>query len=231
MITGVNIEQLTEPARGFYSSALPYHNFNHAKEVDAQAWLLAEQLENVGVEVNRDVVQVAAFWHDAGYIENHLQLGFQTKEQYSAHLADEFLKTHGTNDIFRRAVHNTILATTDGVSRQTVEELLIHRSDIANIGGLYEEFREHTINLWNENDVLGKPHIPWDKWKHRVAALISKTIAESRYEIPKLLEKRRLPAPVHGPLSVGDISSFDTTAERNRTLLLKEPEPPEGYYQ
>ena len=61
--------------------------------------------------VNGEVVYFALLFHDAGYYEDHINKGFSTKEEYSAHLAVQCLHAEAISEDTIKRVVAAILST------------------------------------------------------------------------------------------------------------------------
>lgn len=103
-------EQLERIAQSHYSP-LPYHNFEHAKRVAGEAENLASKFSAEVSPILPETFYVAGLFHDAGYIEDHTEKGFETKEEYAANIAGTELSQMGFEDILVRDVEKLILAT------------------------------------------------------------------------------------------------------------------------
>ncbi|MCG8325664.1 MAG: hypothetical protein MI673_09110, partial [Thiotrichales bacterium] len=91
MLNNINAE-LTREAEQLYDDKLAYHNFSHIHYVFTRADEIINRCRKHGVEVDEEVVYIALLFHDAGFIEDHEQLGFDSKEAYSAYLAGQILQ-------------------------------------------------------------------------------------------------------------------------------------------
>ena len=101
-IRNAHLEQV---AAELYSDQMPYHNFNHVFGTLVAAELLMERCLKEGVPINGEVVYFALLFHDAGYHEDHIDKGFTTKEEYSAHLAIQCLRAEAIpEDTIKRVV-------------------------------------------------------------------------------------------------------------------------------
>ncbi len=86
------------------SEAFIYHNFNHTSEVVKVVKLLSEH-ENISLD-EQEVLQVAAWFHDTGYVE-----GFENHEENSVKIALEYLTKEGKSADYISKVSDLILAT------------------------------------------------------------------------------------------------------------------------
>ncbi len=158
------------------------------------------------------VLAVAAAWHDAGFVKDHTTQGFNTKEQYSAHLAEQFLKEYGEPPEFIDTVTRAIVGTTHNVEREDVHALVLHAADIANIGGPYVQFYRKSSLLYKEAGQFGET-MSWLEWTRQGIKLVEGLVHEAGNELPRI-----------GELTVG-ITSFPERALRNSRHLLKESRP------
>lgn len=180
-------DELIDPARDHYDPRLMYHNWQHAQAVMDQALLIAERVIKRGYEVDLDVLTVAGAWHDAGYGDDHEARGFQTKEEYSVYLATKFLREKALPELFIRKVGTAILGTIHNGVRDDLTTLVLHRADIANIGGPYEAFYIHSTNLYHENELFGNAG-KWPDWVTQTRGLIDKLMREARTELVRIGE-------------------------------------------
>jgi hypothetical protein len=178
-LTADQVEEYSAAARVHYRADYPYHNWNHALVVASGTEIIARKLERKGQTIATGALAVAAAWHDAGYHENHLAKGFTTKEEYSAALLDEFLEHKHVSDWERSMMSKVIIATWsqyDGP--RTPYELILHRSDVANIGGPRDEFIQNSLLLREESlHIVGKIAL-WDDYVKGAGVFIEFTADE-----------------------------------------------------
>lgn len=223
-LTTITNDQVTEyaaAAESHYRADMTYHNWNHALTVMYGVEVISSKLKQHGIQTAQGALAVAAAWHDAGYHENHRTLGFATKEQYSAHLLNKFLEDKPIGDFDREIMERAILATWHGhETLRTPTELILHRADIANIGGSTDEFLENSVAVWRET-VNNEDRRPWATFVEDTAQFVAFTIEEHDREATKHM------------LSLSDTTidvadrPFVESARRNLARLLIS-EPPES---
>lgn len=163
MLDSRQVQEFTRAARKHYSPQLPYHNWdNHVLETIAGVEVIAKKLRAKGVRVAMGALTVAAAWHDAGYYEKNT--GYATKEAYSAALLEDYLFGKGVSDYERDVMRRAILATWHGHKElRKPDELILHRADIANLGGPTDAFLAHNVHIWQEHAVLNDAPISWEQ--------------------------------------------------------------------
>lgn len=119
-----------------------YHNFSHTQRVVRSAQKICEG-ENIS-DKEKDLVLLAAWLHDAGYVNNH-----ENHEDQSVVLASEFLKTHQVNANDIESVLQLIRATKMGYEPQNVLEYIIKDADVAHLGSKdYEDISQLLRYEW-----------------------------------------------------------------------------------
>lgn len=78
-------EQLVNRAESHYPNVLPYHNWEHAQDVMSATASLAIRSHNPEIINNKELLVIAAAWHDADYYLD-AKPEFKTKEERSAAL-------------------------------------------------------------------------------------------------------------------------------------------------
>lgn len=164
--------KMLRAAEGLYSPALPYHNFEHAKNIVAEIMTIADRCKSEGVELNRQVAYFAALFHDAGYHLNHLKEGYETKEELSAALARQELIKAGISEEISTQVLDTILATHRDAAFSTNEQKALRAADLAGLAKNYEVFVRNTVLLKCEYELVHNSKITWESWKTNAAKLI-----------------------------------------------------------
>ncbi|MCB0404482.1 MAG: HD domain-containing protein [Bdellovibrionales bacterium] len=156
--------KLERTAEGYYSPELPYHNFGHIRAVLEAAEGILDRCETAGVPADFNVVYYALLFHDAGYIDDHRAEGFESKEAYSAHIAERELRAQGVKADVIEKVKRTILSTERDASFETNEEKIVRAADLSEIAADFETFRRNTENLKKETEFLTGATISWDDW-------------------------------------------------------------------
>lgn len=164
--------KMLRAAEGLYSPTLPYHNFEHAKNIVAEIMAIADRCKSEGVELNRHVAYLAALFHDAGYHLDHLKKGYETKEEFSAALAKQELTKAGMSEEISTQVSDTILATHRDAAFAINEQKALRAADLAGLAKNYEVFVRNTVLLKREYELMHDTKITWELWKTNVAQLI-----------------------------------------------------------
>lgn len=163
---------LEQEAANLYNPALPYHNFEHAKDAVRAGRLILQRCREEGIRVDEDVVYYALLFHDAGYHEDHREKGFPTKEAYSAHLASAALRARGVSERVIRKVEAAINSTHRDASFRTAEQKAVRAADLSGLAASYAVFRTNTERLRSEYEMLTGEHVEWAEWVQRVAATL-----------------------------------------------------------
>lgn len=216
MIDSHQVETYSRAAQAHYSDTLAYHNWSHAEAVMRDVDILVERASKRGITLAREALQIAAAWHDAGFHEDHTSKGFVTKEHYSAYLLEEYIADKPVDYATRFLMSEAILGTIHGFDRDTLNTLVLHRADVANIGGPYDEFYKISISLWQENIHLTGNDISWNDFIQSSEGYIRMIAKEAQVELPRLGE------------SIGIGGSYDIQALLNAQHLQTEPDPIHG---
>jgi len=187
------------------SNLYSYHNFNHTFNVVNAVKKLCNK-ENVD-DHEREMLLVAAWFHDAGYIN-----GFEDHENESIKIAAKFLKEKGQSDEFIAQVSKLIMATSKTYVPQNKLEYIIKDADFVHITNLeYESTGEllryelkNTMNIsmssleWaqeNLNFLVNKHRFytdyalrKWQPLKEKTIALVQKKINKEEIKKAKDLE-------------------------------------------
>lgn len=158
-------EPSLEEAASKYYAEIPFHNFDHIKDVLEYAEGAMEEYEKEGIAIDKEAVKKALLFHDAGYHENHKDKGFDTKEEYSAAIAENELKKAGYSLEFIDVVKASILATMKNGQFFTKEHKMARIADISNMAGEYEKFLDCNLRLKNEIKYMNNKNFSWDEWK------------------------------------------------------------------
>jgi len=183
LLTPEQVIEYSAAAEKYYTVDYAYHNWDHAQAVVEGTNIITGKLEAKNIVVAKRALVLAAAWHDAGYHEDHLVKGFATKELYSAALLDQFLEDKPVGDGEKRLMRLAIVATWAGhTALRTPYELILHRSDIANIGGPTELFIENSVKLWKEFQYTTGTQISWDDYVRNSTPFIQHTASEHDIE-------------------------------------------------
>jgi hypothetical protein len=206
---GIRNAHLEQAAAELYSDQMPYHSFNHVLGTLAAGAVLVERCLKEGVPINGEVVYYALLFHDAGYHENHVSMGFTSKEEYSAHLAVQCLRAEAIPEDTINRVVAAILSTQRDAQFTTNEEKAVRAADLAGLASDYETFRSNVEKLHQECEMLTGRRVAWDEWKTSVKETISFYLSQ---EI-------RL---TQSDASVDSAAIFHARANQNLSRLLSE---------
>lgn len=117
-----------------------------------------------GIRVDARIVYYALLFHDAGYQHEHTQLGYATKEHYSAALAREVLARRKPVAALLKKVENAILSTMRGGRFVSAEQKAVRAADLAGLAASYDVFLGNTIRLWDEHEMLTGRRPEWGDW-------------------------------------------------------------------
>jgi predicted metal-dependent HD superfamily phosphohydrolase len=148
-------------AKKHYSN-LPYHNFHHAEKVKNYALKLVKRCKKYKVPVNREVVEIAALFHDAGYDKVKTN-----KEKFACQIMTRELKKLSYTPKFIAEVKRTIMATKLGGPLKTTEQKILRAADLSGFMGSYQEFLKNNKKIQQEYKLLYKkdnfPNKAWAK--------------------------------------------------------------------
>lgn len=161
-------EALEKQVRSLYGD-LPYHNFAHALEAVTTGEAMVRRCQEEGIRIDPEVVYYALLFHDAGYHEDHTALGYATKEQYSADLAERLLSDRGLRRRRMDKVRQAIIATTRDAEFVTPEDKTVRAADLAGLAADYEIFRANAEKLRQEQEWISGRPVPWSEWRRSVA--------------------------------------------------------------
>ncbi len=168
----MDLDAIKQAAATFYSSSLPYHNFSHALAVVKEAEQIVGKCRAEGVPVDGDVVMLAALFHDAGFHDDHIRLGFASKEAYSAELARRELGRNGATPQFVERVCDAIMSThCDGICRNN-ESKAVRAADLAGLAAEYDVFKRNTVRLKQEHELLTRTRTQWPEWRDSAIARV-----------------------------------------------------------
>ena len=172
-------KQLEKIASAMYEPKMPYHNFGHAITVTRFSEGIIEKCRGEGIPIDESVVYYALLFHDAGYHEDHLALGFETKEAYSADLSEKALRDHGVDDETIEKVKAAILSTHIDAKCFSNEDKVVRMSDISNLGSDYKEFKLNTVRLMEEHQLMKNVTVEWEAWKNSAKKTLELVLRES----------------------------------------------------
>lgn len=171
-------KKLEKIASQMYEPKMPYHNFGHAITVTRYSEAIIDKCRDEGVPIDENVVYYALLFHDAGYHEDHLGLGFETKEAYSADLSEKALRDHGVDDQTIEKVKAAILSTHMDAKCYSNEDKAVRISDISNLGADYGEFKLNSVRLMEEHVLMKGETVEWADWKLGVEQTLKHVLRE-----------------------------------------------------
>ena len=171
MIHDKSLEKL---AIALYSTHLPYHNFQHIHDVLKAGDIILFECKKNGIDFNEAVIYHAILFHDAGYHENHKEYGYDSKESYSASLAGDILTQEAYSEIHIRQVKQAIMATHMDGQCESIEDQVVRAADLYGLMAAYADFREKSVALYHEKQMLNGVNISWDEYKEEVCTIINR---------------------------------------------------------
>lgn len=156
---------LEAAAEALYSERLPYHNFEHILDTLDAAAVILERCKLENIRINPEVVYYALLFHDAGYQDDHKALGFQTKEAYSASLAEQALAAAGIASSVQRKTIDAILATERDARFISAEQKAVRAADLSGMAADYPDFLQKSLRLKQEVAVLHGKNLTWSAWQ------------------------------------------------------------------
>ena len=171
-------EKLEKIAAPLYDPKLNYHNFDHIRYVMQEANKTVAKCKGEGVEIDEAAVYYAILFHDASFIEDHTSKGFASKEAYSAELAVQILEENGIDKTTVQKVKQAILATHVDAQCLSNEDKVVRSADLAGLAADYKVFKQNTVDLKNELEMMTGKKITWDQWKTMAADRIELFLRE-----------------------------------------------------
>ena len=151
-------------ASQMYEPKLPYHNFGHAVTVMRHSEAIIERCKKENVPLDETVVYYALIFHDAGYHEDHVAKGSESKEAYSAKLAEPALRDHGVDEESIQKVKAAILATHIDAQCYSNEDIAVRASDLSGLALDYPTFKLNTVRLKEEHELMHGESVAWEDW-------------------------------------------------------------------
>lgn len=171
--------RLTTRAQEHYTDALPYHNWQHARDVMVTASNIAMTSTVPEIFDNRPLLVIAAAWHDADY---HLpDVGSVTKEERSAELAVSLLQelTIEDRDLIASGILDTTVAKTE---KDSLFGEVLHVADLGYFANSYPDFLNRLSLMRAE---WGSPD--WEITKERTLKFGAHVIDETHKSLAKVL--------------------------------------------
>ena len=167
-------------------------NFQHANDTIVAAEHITKRCVEDGIRVNHRVIYLALLFHDAGFVEDHVPRGFESKEAYSADLATARLRQHGVPTRTIEKVAAAILSTHIDANFVTVEQQAVRAAELSGLGTDYETFWRNTANLKTEHELFYATTLSWSESvgnaSRTVRFYLSQEIGLTSYFITKLCE-------------------------------------------
>ncbi len=157
-------EKLEKIVTELYDSELPYHNFDHIRRVTKVGQEIVDRCVEEDIPIDETVVYYALLFHDAGYRDDHTSKGFDSKEAYSASLAEEYLKEYGVGGSTIEAVKQAILCTIRDATFDTNEQKAVRAADLFDMGADYETFKANSDKLYDEQELLYGRGLTRQQW-------------------------------------------------------------------
>jgi len=174
----LDLDAIKQAAAALYSPSLPYHNFSHALAVVNEAEHIIRKCREEGVPVDGDVVMLAALFHDAGFHDDHIRLGFASKEAYSAELARRELSRNGAAPEFVERVCDAILSTHCDSICGNNESKAVRAADLAGLAAEYSVFKRNTVRLKQEHELLSRTRAQWPEWRDGAIARVKQFLRQ-----------------------------------------------------
>ena len=171
-------EKLEQIATRLYDPKLNYHNFGHIRYVMQEGNKTVAKCKAEGVEIDEAAVYYAILFHDANFIEDHTSKGFPSKEAYSAELAVQILEENGIDKAIVQKVKQAILATHVDAQCLSNEDKVVRSADLAGLAADYKIFKQNTVDLKKELEMMTGKKITWEQWKTMAADRIELFLRE-----------------------------------------------------
>jgi CRISPR/Cas system-associated endonuclease Cas3-HD len=156
---------IEKTAAAMYEPSMPYHNFGHAITVTRYSEVIVDKCKREGVPLDEKVVYYALIFHDAGYHEDHIAKGFETKEAYSAELAEHALRDYGLDEETIKKVKAAIISTFVDAHCYSNEDKAVRAADLSGLTAEYEVFKLNAVRLMDEHELLHGEKMSWEDWK------------------------------------------------------------------
>ena len=157
--------EIEAEARGLYSPALPYHNFDHIEDTLAAAATIVARCREENIRIDVEVVYYALLFHDAGYQDDHAARGFASKERYSAALAEPILRRYSVNALQVEKTLGAILATERDALSVSAEQKAVRAADLSGLAADYPRFLQSSLRLKREHEFLYGQALSWAQWQ------------------------------------------------------------------
>lgn len=191
------IEQAKDYVEGIFNSdpddRFIYHNASHTEKVVHSAKQIAEHYKLT--EEDRQVLIVAAWFHDIGYFEDA-----KAHEAKGASIAEEFLKNAEANPAFIERVKGCIMATRMPQQPTNLVEEILCDADLFHLGT--DQFFENNKLMRKEYQLRCDASMDKDTWRNKSIQLLKKHHYHTDYakmmledgkkkNLEKLIEKQK----------------------------------------
>jgi HD superfamily phosphodiesterase len=161
-------EQMKEFVINLLKENLPgnyyYHNFKHTLYVIETALAIGRHEKCTPEEL--DLIELAALWHDTGYIKT-----YKNHEEESCILAREYLPGYGISAEDIEIICGMIMATQIPQSPENKLEEILADADLEYLGT--EDFEHTAGDLYRELQFLN-PELTEEKWNKTQISFIGK---------------------------------------------------------
>ncbi|MBU1974862.1 MAG: hypothetical protein KKG59_00490 [Nanoarchaeota archaeon] len=177
MITDEMLAGARAVARRHYTD-LFYHNWGHVIATEKFALQLVERCAHYEIVADRNMVSVAALFHDAGYYEKNKKRGYDTKEKYSASIAHEELWRLRFPSVFIQNVIGCIIATEASARPKFVEQKILRAADLHQLAGEYEQFKHNNQMFKQEYELMNNCSLTDPQWLEITLNLLQQYLDE-----------------------------------------------------
>ncbi len=184
---------LTQLALPHYTAELPYHNAGHATDVMNMVNYLASMSNNDSVAGSRNLLTVAAAWHDA---DHHLPFPdgqFDTKELRSMALMEKELSGEVSSRQLALLTSAVLDTTVEKTEKSSPFGVALHFADLGYFMMPFPHFTERLQRMHAEWEVLRPQE------KQSQAATVERTrvfgkqlIAEAEKDMPSFLPDNKV---------------------------------------
>ena len=171
-------KEIEKIASGYYSPRLPYHNFGHVITVIRESERMLEKCRDEGISADDRIVYYALLFHDAGYNDDHTAQGFDSKEAYSAEIAERVLRGNGVDEEIIGKIKTAIMGTHMDANCTSVEDRIVRAADLSELAADYRVFKKNTLNLKQELEESSNRKVTWEEWKQLAVETIELFLRE-----------------------------------------------------
>jgi predicted metal-dependent HD superfamily phosphohydrolase len=146
---------------------LLYHNDFHTFQVVEAANIISEHYQLS--EEDAFIVNIAAWFHDAGYLED---TSSAQHEERGANLAFEFLENHGIDISVSEQIKGCIMATQMPQAPHTLLEKIVCDADLFHLGN--PDFKDRSKLMRKEAEAVSGKKISKEDWRKSTINLFEK---------------------------------------------------------